>query len=74
MHQRHAAYERLSSDMSWHAISDEGDFGSDAVAVLCLCYYDGDIYAGTSVTSGEAAVYRWDGGTDWTRVTGSTYD
>jgi hypothetical protein len=28
----------------------------------------GNIYAGTKAASGEAAVYRWDGGTDWTKV------
>lgn len=44
----------------WDVISPElGD------AVLCLCAYENELYAGTMVSSGEAQVRKWNGASGW---------
>ena len=48
---------------SWQTISPELGF-----AVLCLCEYDGDLYAGTMSGDNIGRVWRYDGGTAWTLV------
>jgi len=57
-------YVKLPGDI-WRQISPE--LGE---AVMSLCEYKGNLYAGTSKDSShpQPSVYRWDGGTVWTNV------
>ncbi len=57
-------YHRVPIDSQWQIIS--GELGE---AVLSLCKYNGNIYAGTKAESGqEAKVFKWLGGTTWEDV------
>ena len=59
-------YEYLGG-ISWKIVSQELGY-----AVLCLCEYEGRLYAGTMSTSnpsgGIGRVWRYDGGVTWTLV------
>jgi fibro-slime domain-containing protein len=52
------------NDTEWVAISEPGDLDD---AVLCLCEYNNDIYAGTR-DSAEGNVYKYVGNKEWVKM------
>ncbi len=65
------------SEEEWEKISPTDEGLGSQFAVLCLCEYNGDLYAGTMSAStsypilmGWGKVWRYDGDSNWTQVGG----
>jgi len=73
---------RYTGGSSWEDISPDND-PWDLSAVMCMVFFDGDLYIGGQILHGYAnldintlvlntgQVWRWDGGRTWTQIGGT---